>query len=236
MAFYIYTLDSTAIAAFDLLESETHMETCLATEHNVEEGSPITDHVIVEPSMLSLVLQVTNTPTGTDPDRGRGRIGPVELFTPTHQAPFDGTPGALFRAASASPSGIGAQSTFVNVLQFIPSFDRIAETEQVMLDIKNAAKLCSVTGLSRSYDDMIVERCEVSRQRPGVASFSIDLKQIRFVRTASVQAPEPIEPRGTPMAKKGQQAPKETPEGDVKLRKSDLLGIIDYIGKLGGGG
>jgi hypothetical protein len=235
MAFYVYTADSTAIAAFDLLESETHMETCVATEHNVEEGSPVTDHVIIESSVLSLVLGVTNTPTSSDPDRGRGRVSPVELYTPTHQPPFDGTPGALFRAASASPSGIGPQSTFVNVLQFVPSFDRIAETEQVMLDIKNGAKLCSVTGLSRQYDDMIVERLEVARTKPGIASFSIDLKQIRFVRTASVQAPEPLEPRGTPISKKGQQAPKETPEGSSTTRKSDLLGIIDRIRNLGGG-
>ena len=234
MAYYVFATDGSGIAAFDLLESETHTETCSATENNVEDGSPVTDHVVVESSQLSLSLGVTNTPMGTDPDKGRGRVSPVELFTPTFQAPFDGTPGSLFRAAGSANSGPKPQSKWVSTLQFIPSFDRISETEQLLLDIKNSAKLCTVITLSRTYDDMVIEKCELRREKPGMAMFALDLRQIRFVKTASVQAPKPLEPRGTPSANKGQQA--ASPSTSSSDHKSDLLNVVNQLGKLAGFG
>lgn len=230
MAFYIYATDGSGIAAFDLLASETHTDTCKATEHNVEDGSPVTDHVVIESSALSLSLGVTQTPTGTDPDQGRGRVATLELFTPTYSPPFDGTPGSLFRAAAGGGAG-GAQSasTFVDVLQFAPGFDRIAETEQKLLDIKNSAKLCTIITATRTYDDVVLESVVLTREKPGIGMFAIDAKQIRFVKTASVQAPKPLEPRGKPMVKAGQQAPAATPEEDASKRKSVLVQLINKI-------
>jgi hypothetical protein len=229
MAFYIYAVDGSGFAAFDLLESETHTETCKATEHNVEDGSPVTDHVVIESSMLSLSLGVTNTPTGPDPDKGRGATMPIEIDLPTWQAGFDGTPGAQFRALSQLNGGPVPQTATVHPLVFVPSFDRISETEQILLDIKNGAKLCGCVTSSRTYDNMVIERAELRRDKPGMGMFSIDMRQIRFVKTASVQAPQPLEPRGQPMKKAGQQAPQQTPEQDVAARRSVVIGLINKV-------
>jgi hypothetical protein len=230
MAFYIYAADGSGIAAFDLLESETHTEVCQATEHNVEDGSPVTDHVRIDSSQLSFSLGVTNTPIGTDPDKGRGRVAPIELFTPTFRPPFDGTPGAIFRGLSSVGSAVAPQSTFVDVMQYVPSFDRIGETEQLLLDIKNGAKLCTVITATRTYDDVILERVELTKSKPGLGMFSIDIKQIRFVKTAAVQAPKPLEPRGAPAVKAGQQSAPTTPSGDAADRKSVLITLLQKLG------
>lgn len=229
MSFYIFAVDGSGIAVFDLLSSETHGETCSVTEHNVEEGSPIADHVVVNSSTLSLSLGVTNTPMGPDPARGRGGPLPLVLDTPSFRPPFDGSPGSIFRAIGGGIEGaIYGQApdvTTTSSLQFAPDFDRIAEVEQTMLDLKNGGKLVSVITSTRTYDDLVIERCEMTREKPGLAMFTVELKQIRFVATASVQAPKPLEPRGQPVAKKGQQTPGPPTEEPAGLKRSTLLSI-----------
>lgn len=231
MGYYLYAqevsggTDFSNFVAFDFLEGETHSDTCVVTVHNVEEGSPVTDHVRPDPPMLSLSLGVTNTPLDVDPDLGRGALEQVTLYTPKHKPPFDGTPGALFREAAGAFGGEQPDTTNMDVFGFTPSFDRIEETENKLIYLQQAALLVTVVTLSREYTDMVVVRSELTRTKPGYGAFAIDLQQIRFVRTASVQAPQPKEPRGAPMSKKGQQSPK-TASDAAQLGKSDLLGII----------
>lgn len=47
---------------FDVAESETHRASARVTDHPVETGAQITDHVVAEPDALDLVARVTNTP------------------------------------------------------------------------------------------------------------------------------------------------------------------------------
>lgn len=238
MGYYIYAQEAQGgtnfenFVAFDLLEGETHGDSSVVTMHNVEEGSPITDHVRPDPSTLSLVLGVTNTPLDVDPDLGRGAPELLTLYTPKHKPAFDGSPGALFREAAGVFGGEQPDTTNIEVFGFTPAFDRIEETENKLIYIRDARLLVTVVTLSREYTDMVIVRFELTRTKPGSASFAIDLQQIRFVRTASVQAPQPKEPRGAPNSKKGQQSPK-SPSDAAQLQKSDLLGLIQ---KFTGGG
>lgn len=234
MAQYILAQDGSSYAAFDQLVSDTHADSSIATLHNVEEGSPVTDHVRPDPSHLTLVMKVTQTPIVPDPDQGRGGPETVELYTPVWKPPFDFTPGAVFREAAGLISGPQPESRTIEVFGFPTTFDRIAETEQKLLDMQSAGTLCQVVTLSRTYTDMVITRVELQRTTLGEGVFSIDLQQIRYVKTAAVVAPVPLEPRGAPKQNKGQQAPK-TPQDGAQLQKSDLKALLDgALGALGG--
>ncbi len=47
---------------FDVCETETHKGTAKVTQHPVESGATIADHIVDEPDTLDLVLRVSNTP------------------------------------------------------------------------------------------------------------------------------------------------------------------------------
>ncbi len=234
-AFYILQQKAPfGYVAFDRCDGETHTETSVATMHNVENGSPITDHVRPDPAVLSVVLAVTNTPLDRDPDFGRGAPQLTPLFVSRWKPPFDGSPGSIFREAGlALRGGLEPEVLPVELFGPVAPYDRIAETEQKLLDLKKAAELVACKTLSREYRDMVITSFVLNRTNVGEGLFSIDMQQIRIVSTAQVAAPVPLEPRGAPMSKKGQQAPK-TPT-DAALSKSDLAAIIDFAkGAIGG--
>lgn len=58
----IIETDTAGILQFDVTESETHKSTAKVTDHPVETGAQISDHVINEPDTLDLIAWVTNTP------------------------------------------------------------------------------------------------------------------------------------------------------------------------------
>ncbi len=236
MAYYVMAQDGGTFAAFDSIISETHSETCMVTAHNVETGAPITDHVKPDPSLLSLVLVVTNTPIESDPDQGRGGPTVVDLYTPTYAPPFDGTPGALFREAAGFLSGPRPQTTKVEVFAQPSPIDRIAETEAALIVLKATGRQCQVVTLSRVYQDMVIVRWELARTGPGSAQFSLDLQQIRTVSTATTAAPQPVEPKGAPKRNMGAQTPKTPQDNETLLSKTELKAIVDkFTGLLGGG-
>ena len=235
MAHYILAQDGSNYAAFDQLVADTHSDSAVVTLHNVEEGSPVTDHVRPDPALLTLVLKVTQTPIRPDPDQGRGGPTTVELYTPAWKPPFDFSPGAVFREAAGLISGPQPESVTIEVFGFPQPFDRIAETEQKLLDMRAAGSLCQVVTLSRTYSDMVITRVGLERQKLGEGTFTVDLQNIRYVKTAAVAAPVPLEPRGAPKQNKGQQAPK-TPQDGAQLQKSDLKALFDgALSALGGG-
>lgn len=53
---------------FDVVESETHRSAAKVTDHPVEAGAEISDHVVTEPDTLDLVARVSNTPIVSEAD------------------------------------------------------------------------------------------------------------------------------------------------------------------------
>ncbi len=226
--------DGGTFAAFDEITSETHAETCMVTAHNVEQGAPITDHVKPDPSILTLVLKVTQTPIEPDPDQGRGGPTVVDLYTPTYSPPLDGTPGSLWREAASLLSGPSPQTTKVEVFAQPSPIDRIAETELALYVLQSTGRQCQVVTLSRVYQDMVIVRSELARTTPGEGVFSVDLQQVRTVTTATTAAPEPAEPKGASKKGMGAQQPKpQTASDNAALQKSDLLNLIDWAKSAG---
>lgn len=87
------------VMGFDAVLSEAHELNGETTKHPVEKGSNITDHFILDPEVLTLEVQITNTPLTENDLFGipSGRYGsPVFLDVPAYEPPFAPTPGALF--------------------------------------------------------------------------------------------------------------------------------------------
>ncbi len=230
MSFYIAAQDgSSIIVAFDICENEEHVETSIVTAHPVESGIDVVDHIRNDPSTLSMVFGVTQTPIEADPDQGRGGPITLDIQTPQFSPPFDFTPGAIWREAAGLLSSPQPAVTSVEVFGFSEPFDRIREVEQKLLELRESRALCRVVTLSRDYEDLAIARWSMRRESPGWASFAIDFQQVRVVSTASVAAPQPQEPRGEPKVSKGQQTP-TSPFDVLKIRdqmnNSILLGLF----------
>jgi hypothetical protein len=57
---------------FDVFENESHKATAKVTDHPVESGAQVSDHVMQEPDTLDLVARVSNTPIVRAEERGDG--------------------------------------------------------------------------------------------------------------------------------------------------------------------
>lgn len=231
MAAYILPdTDTSLIVVFDLTVSEGHEATSEVTEHPVEQGSNIADHVRQNPQGLSLEMYVTNTPIE---DIGRGSVDVLELDLPHYTPPLLPTPGSLFAAAqNAITNAItgGPQPLKVQVLEFPQPFDRIKEIHDQLLDLWKAGGTMSVVTSVRTYDTMVLTKISLPRTEPGGATFSLDLKQIRTVTTATVAAPKPAEKRGAPGAAKGSQSTKPVGGKDAAKASSLLNKALEALG------
>lgn len=63
---YISSVKALATVTFDVSESESHKSSAKVTDHPVEEGANIADHVVVGADTLSLTAWVSNTPIVND--------------------------------------------------------------------------------------------------------------------------------------------------------------------------
>jgi hypothetical protein len=220
------------IVTFDLVVSEGHESTSEVTEHPVERGSNIADHVRQNPQGLTLELYVTNTPIE---DLGRGAISILQIDVPTYTPPLAPTPGALFSAAEnginqairGNPGPVKAQ-----VLGFPSPFDRVKEVHDALLDLWKNGITSSVVTSVMTYDTMVLTRINMPRTEPGGATFNLDLKQIRTVTTASVAAPKPAEKRGAPSQSKGSQSTRPVGSQDAAKASSLATKALEALGQL----
>jgi hypothetical protein len=226
-AAFIIRADGETEIDFDGVESETHPDLATVTEHPVEVGVNIVDHVRLEPAVISLSVIVSNTPL-----RG-GNTRAISYDLPKREPPFDGSPGALFREAKAlfasDPGPLVVQA------KSFPAVDRIALIQGVLDEIRLASELVAVVTMSRTYYDCVLTRSELQRSKFGSAIFGLDFRKVDIVATQNVAAPVPLEPRGAPKISKGSQAAKDAKDVDAKkVAKSVSADIMDSILSLRG--
>lgn len=233
---------SDRVVTFDVIESENHESVSELSDHPVEVGINITDHVRPVPDTFSLVGFITNTPIRFNPFTGRGEIKSFKLevpeYFPTPEQLLTSPGGALRFGGGALADYLFPTELSATVLAFPDFFDAVRETYEVLQDLqKNAVTIRLLTNV-REYQDMIIVRTAMPRvvgQATG-ASFQVDLRQLRVVEVGAVAAPPvPIAavPGGIPNAPKGAQAP--TPpavDEDAEKPKSLALQILQGAGIL----
>ena len=196
---------------FDIVENENHSWANLITDHPVEEGVAVTDHVRPQANKVTVTGHISNTPIYS----AAGRDVQIPLTVPKWSAPFVPTPGAVFGAAedalpAAATALFGTSEPLVaHVFAFPDTHNFVQETLTVLSLLRSAATIIKVVTPHWSYDDMIIENVEFARDSTSGtgASISVSLKQIRIVESSLVAAPVPSIPRAAPSKAKGNQAP-----------------------------
>lgn len=202
------------------------------TEHPVEDGVNVSDHVKKELDKVNLEVFVSNAPIEDINDRG-GRVSTIPIKLQHYKAPLAPTPGAVFNAIGgalkdAVGSLLGKKEEYgVQVLQWDDSFDAVADTLTILENLKNTAQLVDIFMSARDFSNMFLEKIDLQKNAgTGTgATFHLSFKEIRKVKVRLVNAPVPTETRAQLQKPKGAQGSKDAPAQGPK--KSVAKGIVD---------
>jgi hypothetical protein len=231
---------ATESARFDIITSEGHEAIMAITDHPVEEGANVVDHARAEPVKISIEAYVSNKPIFSNPDVEKTHnYETVDLDIPekTGGAPIF-TPGGLTQGVTAGIGGLfGEPQNRALVLRASSPVDRVHDLYSKLKAAQLARRQITIETKLDVYVDMLIERLAVPRtpEDGNGAVFQMDLRQVRFVKSETVQAPEPTEKRGAVKASKGSKAGEEekNPEKEEKM-KSILKGVKDEAKSLAG--
>lgn len=219
-------LTDTGNLFFDVVPHESHSLGATVTEHPVEQGVTITDHVRPNPAQLTVEGFVSNAPIAPD---GSFVISEV-LDIPQVPIPLN-VNGAITAIGNAIGGLLGKTPPVAQVQEVLSQTNYVAQTLATLKSLQAQAVLLTVIcdgplGANAFYENMILESIDVDRD-PGVgtgATFTLGLKEIRVVQSSIVQAPEPTIPRAIPKKSKGNQATQKAPEQKTSLAYSLLHG------------
>lgn len=185
---------STSSISFDAVVREVHREAAAVTEHAVEDGANVADHVRPELDRLTLEVYVSNTPLRAHGDHMSGATGAI-------------------RSVDLSPYGAdGGRST---ALQWSGEFDRRKAVYDELGRLRRQGGVVRVVTELREYERMVIVSLETARevQTADALVATVELTQVRIVQAATTSAvPVPAEPRGRRRRNRGTQA--TSPVGD----------------------
>lgn len=183
-----------AVIEFDATISATHLAGSDVTEHSVEAGVNVTDHIRPRVDRLTLDCFVTNSPIRvpkTNLGGATGGVGPLDLEVPTTTELPISVPGV---GAALKGAGLlnGTSVVKATVLQFNGDFDRVGEVYHELKTLQETATLLTVVTDLREYEDMVIEELTVPREvgDGDAAHFQLGLKHIRFATAKVVPAPK----------------------------------------------
>lgn len=194
---------------FDVVEKESLKHTATATEHPVEEGSNVSDHVRDNLDVVTLEVFISNTPITDVNQLYNGQVAGLELDVPRYDKPIAVMPGAAINAGlDAIASAIsGPQQWKAMVLQFPEKFNNVGFIFNTLIDWKQRGVLGKVITPHRTYESVVITNVEMSRDAASGAggAISLEFKEIRLVEAKLITAPIPTEDRGKIMKSKGRQ-------------------------------
>lgn len=188
----------------DACLEETHDLGNMVTDHPVEEGMAITDHVRPEPDRVTLRCFVSNTPLSTEQVQSAVRAGDVQFRT-------------------TAPRDIENRGTnaFLELKKM--------RDQGTLISVTTSLKQYGVG----SDDKMVIERLSIPRTLQNVdgLEFSLSLKQIRVVKTRSSAQTKTKDTRGNPRKKKGAKTTPPAEEKSALAKIDDLKEGGLFIGK-----
>ena len=133
-----FSIEGLVSFAPSLTVGESHQRTSTITDHAIESGAKVSDHIIRDPERITLTGFVTDAPARF----------------------FFSQPGATQRA-----------------------FDTLDKAW-------SAGELFTVYTGRKKYENMVIESLDLPRDRDGSMQFSITMRRVRIVETASVKLPK----------------------------------------------
>ncbi len=241
--------EQTYFIRIDATVGETHDYVNTVTDHPVEIGSPVTDHVRPEPIRLTLSGVISNAPQFLPSDNVDGstlvnRV--LEVHTPGIRRitplPSLGIGGQIVqrsfgvgRGAPQGPSGAvltrfeADYKNAAKVLTFSAEFNRARNVFEELVSLWATGTFIRVETELADYADMVIESLSVPRDPSSgdALQFELALKQTQTVQSEKVAAPKIDVARKS----KGKTATtKEATETDKASTGGILTSIKDAFG------
>jgi hypothetical protein len=219
-AFIVPDDGSGRVITFDVIQNELHETVVEVTDHPVEVGINVSDHIRPLPERLTLAAFTTNQPISRNPFTQRGTVTGQRLDIPQFTLP---TSSAVLALQNAQNTPLEAS---VQTLTFAEDFDAIRETHEALLELQSNGVLLQIITSLRDYEDMVLERVAAPRSAgdSGVA-FGLDVRKLRVVESGQVAAPPvPADsvPGGKPLQNKGAQGAKTPGEGEDESKPGSI--------------
>lgn len=193
--------DQQIVIQFDASLSESHMATAQVTDHQVEKGPNITDHIRPLPMRLSVVGFVTDTPVS------------VDILSPTNS-----TAGRV-RGLDLQTGNASAQ-----VLQFDTRFFRVQDVFQSLLDAQANGRLVDINTSLKNYTSFAITSVTAPRdaEHGNAVEFTVELQQIITVSVVTVASTAPNKQKKSA----GQKTTKEPTDKQAQQSRSVLHAIL----------
>lgn len=200
-----------AILSFDATVREVIGGTATVTEHAVETGADVADHVRVGARKVSLECYVSDSPGEAIEDH-TDASGSVQAATLSAKGRELKTPARQRRAAEYQAK---AERVTARVLQFSGALSRRRRVYEQLEDLRARATLINGFGiLGADVAEMVITSLSApldSKSGEGI-SFSLELSAVRFAESQIVDVPAPVEPRGRTTVDAGATATTESAE------------------------
>lgn len=198
------------------------------TEHAVERGANVADHVRPSVRKITAEVVVSNSPAEQPATHMFGVVGRVQsLDLDAGKAPEMTKGAAGQRAAEYSQRDVRATA---QVLQFDGEFSRTQRVWEELDRLRSSATIVTAsTPELGDFDDCVISELSapVETKTGDAIVFSLTLTQIRFAETQIVAVPEPEEPRGHSTVDTGATGTEEVPPTSVLF---DTLGGVFGLG------
>jgi hypothetical protein len=193
---------------FEAVTSEGGEHTATATEHNVEKGANVSDHVRPGLDKVSLEIFVSNHLIQDLNGIYGGGIQSVELDVPEAKKQLYPTPGSLISAATSALGDLISGKPAYKAMIIKRDKANVVKDIVTMLDGWRVGGVVGKVILPwKTYDSVVITKVAPSRkpENGDGATVSLDFQEIRLVESLLVTAPKPTEPRGKTAVAKGRQ-------------------------------
>ncbi len=197
------TQDISSSVMLDAAVNEQHVTTAQVTEHQVENGPDVADHIRPMPQKVTIEGVISNTP----------------INNPTTQ----------MGGAKGSSQKITANRVNYTAFKFDSDFDRVKDANTALVDAVEAGALFVVTTTLATYQNMAAVNYAVQRNvdNGNTLRFTIDFQELRIVETQTVAAlPSSQKPKA-----RGHQAPKPAEKTEEERAKSTAAAVLDWASR-----
>lgn len=220
----------------DVSVRESHGLSADVTEHPVEEGADITDHIRAKPRTFSIEGLISNTPIEVPQSHMDGAVEDTSPITIEGEPSFGNVdtpvgevniPGSGQLSALAGVVGIklGSKREFpAQMLHFSQEFDRVGAVHLDLESIILTAKRITVVTTLTIYENCALTDLNVERDfKTGNAlRFTASGRELRIVSSETVDVPDPVDSRASKPRPRGKQLTAEAAEDEGVQVKSAL--------------
>jgi len=196
----------------DCTVRESHEKTAQVTDHQVESGEPVADHVRPMPQRLTVEGILTNTPLDANgqPNGVSGSVQSVQVAT-----------------------GIT-----VKVFTFDSEFDKVREAYGNLLDAIEAGAEFTITTTLARYETFVFEGITVPRDTHNSNNlrFTAQFRHVRIVETQTIAALPSKLQRKKQGAKTGKQLDPKTDQKKIDALTGIVNALKNAYPSIGGGG